>query len=239
VLAALPTSPEELPLAQALREEIMLAVDAKLSSLPAPPELDEVRQMAAAAAARLDALENAPAPEVGISPEQVLAALPTSPEELPLAQALRSELLERIDAGLSARASTEAVEELRRHMETAQEQLDAMPETLARLAASTTPALQELEHGVSSLGTLVQELRQGLDGMKEALAEKDAAIAAMREEGEWMREEIDALNARLDTLPDATVLKNEMEEHVRQQVPATVARVIRKEIQALLKEMEG
>ena len=246
VLAALPESPEELPLARALRDEVMQAMDEKIASLNEALGLPEIRQMAEGAAARLDALENAPAPETEIAPEKVLAALPESPEELPLARALRDGIMQAMDEkitvlneGLAGHATSEAVEELRNSLTAVQEQVDAMPETLARLSASTAPALQDLENGVSSLNTVVEELRLSLAGAKEALAERDETIAVMREEGERMREEIEALNARLEAQPDAASIRNDLEEHVRQQVPATVARVIRKEIQALLKEMEG
>jgi hypothetical protein len=239
VLAAMPESPEDLPLARTLREGIMQAVDEKVAALTATLGVAEVRQMAEDAVARLADLENAPAPETELAPEKVLAAMPESPEDLPLARTLRDELVRKMDENLAGLAPSEAVEELRGGLDSVREQVDAMPETLARLSASTTPALQDLENGVSSLNTLVEELRQSLAETSAALAEREETLALMREEGERMREEIEALNARLDAGPDATALRNDLEEHVRQQVPATVARVIRKEIQALLKEMEG
>ena len=239
VLAALPESPEELPLARALRDELLQAMDEKISAFSATLELADVRQVAEGAAARLDALENAPAPEVNLAPEKVLAALPESPEELPLTRALRDELILKVEEGFARHASSETVAELRSSLTSVQEQVDAMPETLARLSASTAPALKDLENGVGSLNTLVEELRQSLAETKAALAERDDTIALMREEGERMREEIEALSARQDAQPDAASIRNDLEEHVRQQVPATVARVIRKEIQSLLKEMEG
>jgi hypothetical protein len=239
LLSAMPESPGDLPLARALREEIMQAVDEKVAALTATLGVAEVRQMAEDAVARLADLENAPAPETELAPEKVLAAMPESPEDLPLARTLRDELVRKMDENLAGLAPSEAVEELRGGLDSVREQVDAMPETLARLSASTTPALQDLENGVSSLNTLVEELRQSLAETSAALAEREETLALMREEGERMREEIEALNARLDAGPDATALRNDLEEHVRQQVPATVARVIRKEIQALLKEMEG
>ena len=239
LLAALPESPEELPLARALRDEIMQVMDEKIAALNVAQEIPEIRQMAEGAAARLDALENAPAPEVNLAPEKVLAALPESPEELPLTRALRDELILKVEEGFARHASSETVAELRSSLTSVQEQVDAMPETLARLSASTAPALKDLENGVGSLNTLVEELRQSLAETKAALAERDDTIALMREEGERMREEIEALSARQDAQPDAASIRNDLEEHVRQQVPATVARVIRKEIQSLLKEMEG
>jgi len=214
-------------------------MDEKIAALNVAQGIPEIRQMAEGAAARLDALENAPAPEVDLAPEKVLAALPESPEELPLTRALRDELILKVEEGFARHASSETVAELRSSLMSVQEQVDAMPETLARLSASTAPALKDLENGVGSLNTLVEELRQSLAETKAALAERDDTIALMREEGERMREEIEALSARQDAQPDAASIRNDLEEHVRQQVPATVARVIRKEIQSLLKEMEG
>ena len=261
VLAAMPGTPDELPLANALRTDIMQALEEKLAVLATASELESVRTAAADAAGRIDALETRPEPALEVRPEQVLAALPQSPDELPMAQALRAGIMQAVEeklstlapaselaalrdgiigdveAKLAGQAPSEGIEEFRGALSALQEQVDAMPEMLARLAAPSTQALQELENGVGALHALAQSLEQGLADMRGTIAEKDAAIAELREGEERLREELEALGARLDAQPAAGILKGELEEYIRQQVPAAVAKIIREEIQALLKEL--
>lgn len=231
VLAAMPDSPEELPLTRNLRDVILQSMDAKFASAAA--EVSGLRQMTEDLVGRISAAEAKPEPSLEIRPEQVLAALPDSADGLPLTRSLREEILQHVET----KASTEALGRMQRAMEALQNQVDAMPEMLAKLASTSAPALQELESGLGALQTLVKGLEQGIDGIRAAMAGKDAAMAELRAGEERLREEVEALAARMESQPDARALRSELEAHIRQQVPAAVARVIREEIQALLKEM--
>jgi len=242
-------------------ERIMQALEEKLAALATTAELESLRTVATDAAGRIDALEARPEPALEIRPEQVLAALPQSPDDLPMTQALRAGIMQTVDEKLSSlaqaselaalrdgiigeveakfagQAPSEGIEEFRGALSALQDQVDAMPEMLAKLAAPSTQALQELENGVGALHALAQSLEQGLADMRGTIAEKDAAIAELREGEERLREELEALGARLDAQPGAGILQDQLEEYIRQQVPAAVAKIIREEIQALLKEL--
>ncbi|WP_028576226.1 hypothetical protein [Desulfomicrobium escambiense] len=237
VLAALPDSPDDLPMARTLRDGIMQAVDDRLAAAASNPELADLRQGATELSARIADLETRPEPTVEISPEQVLTALPDSPDALPLARALRDEILATVEAKSALMVQPEETAKLQQDLLAMQNQIDAMPEILAKLASTTAPALQELESGLGALRTMAQGLEQSLAGVQAAIARKDADLADLREGEERLREEIEALAARLEAMPAPDALKTELEAHVRQQVPAVVGRVIREEIQALLKEL--
>jgi len=239
VLAALPDSPDDLPLARALREGILQSVEDRLAAAAPISELAGLRQAAVDLSARIAAVEAQPAPAVEISPEQVLGALPDSPEALPLARALREEILATVEAKSALMVQPEETAKLQQDILAMQNQIDAMPEILAKLASTTAPALQELESGLGALRTMAQGLEKSLADVQAAMARKDADLANLREGEERLREEIEALAARMDAMPASETLKADLEAHVRQQVPAAVGRIIREEIQALLKELGG
>jgi uncharacterized coiled-coil protein SlyX len=239
VLAALPQSPDGLPLAQGLRADILQAVEAKIAGLPTLSDIKALQQNAAENLWRIEALEARPAPVPEIRPEQVLAAMPLSPEDLPLAGALRTEILEMVETKVADLATAESVSELQQTLDGLQGQLDSLSETLAAAEASPAPDVREVESAVASLNGGIRDLKQHIDGMQAAMAERDAIISELREALERLQEELEALSARLDARPDAAAIKAELEEYVGQQVPTAVARIIREEIQALLKEMGG
>jgi hypothetical protein len=239
LLAALPQSPDELPLAQALRADILQAVEAKIAGLPALSDLEALQRTAAEAVGRIDALEARPAPLTEIRPEQVLAAMPHSPEDLPLAGALRTEILEMLETKVADLATAESVSGLQQSLDGLQGQLDSLSETLGTAEAPPAPDNQDVESAVASLNGSVRDLQQHIDGVQAAIVEKDAIISELREAQERLQEELEALSARLDARPDAAAIKAELEDYVGQQVPAAVARIIREEIQALLKELGG
>ena len=54
-----------------------------------------------------------------------------------------------------------------------------------------------------------------------------------------LRQELEALGSRMQAAPDLDALRSELREHIEQIVPGTAARVIREEIQALMREMGG
>lgn len=237
VLAALPDSPDDLPLARTLREGILQSVADRLTAAAPSPELAELRQLVSELSARIATLETRPEPSVAISQEQVLGALPDTPEALPLARALREEILATVEAKSALMVQPEDTAKLQQDILAMQNQIDAMPEILAKLASTTAPALQELESGLGALRTMAQGLEKSLAVVQAAMARKDADLANLREGEERLREEIEALAARLEAIPAPDALKADLEAHVRQQVPAVVGRIIREEIQALLKEL--
>ena len=229
VLAALPQSPDDLPLAAALRSEILDMVETRVADLAQAADLETLRQGAAAVAERMDALEARPEPAPDISPELILAALPQSPDDLPLAAALRSEILDMVETRVADLAQAESVSELRQALDALRGQLDSLPETLA--------APQAQDGALDALDDRARDLEQRLAALHDATAEKDALIMELREGQERLREELEALSAQLEAQPGLEALKAELDEHVRQQVPSAVARIIREEVQALLKEM--
>lgn len=239
VLAALPESPDDLPLARNLREGILQSVEDRLAAAAPISELAGLRQTAEELSARVATLEAQPTPTVEISPEQVLGALPETPEALPLARALREEILATVEAKSALMVQPEDTAKLQQDILAMQNQIDAMPEILAKLASTTAPALQELESGLGALRIMAKGLEQSLADVQAAMTRKDADLAELREGEERLREEVEALAARLDAMPAPEALKADLEAHVRQQVPAAVGRIIREEIQALLKELGG
>ena len=238
LLALLPQSPQELPLAQALREDILLVVDNKLSALDQSSELEGLRQLLENAASRIDALEARPEPALNLEAEQVLALLPQSHRDLPLAQALREDILDHVESKIADLAASASVDGLQESVNALQSQLDSMPDIQAALAASLpASALQGMETELSAMRTLIERQELALAGLQQALQEKDATIATLRDREDRMREELDALASQVNNTPTADALKTELQEYVKQQVPSAAAKIIREEIQALLREM--
>ena len=238
LLALLPQSPQELPLAQALREDILLVVDNKLSALDQSSELEGLRQLLENAASRIDALEARPESALNLEAEQVLALLPQSHRDLPLAQALREDILDHVESKIADLAASASVDGLQESVNALQSQLDSMPDIQAALAASLpASALQGMETELSAMRTLIERQELALAGLQQALQEKDATIATLRDREDRMREELDALASQVDNTPTADALKAELQEYVKQQVPSAAAKIIREEIQTLLREM--
>ena len=238
LLALLPQSPQELPLAQALREDILLVVDNKLAALAQSSELEGLRQLLENAASRIDALETRPEPALNLEAEQVLALLPQSHRDLPLAQALREDILDHVESKIADLAASASVDGLQESVNALQSQLDSMPDIQATLAASLpASALQGMETELSAMRTLIERQELALAGLQQALQEKDATIATLRDREDRMREELDALASQVNNTPTADALKTELQEYVKQQVPSAAAKIIREEIQTLLREM--
>jgi len=72
----------------------------------------------------------------------------------------------------------------------------------------------------------VQDQELSILGLQEALAAKNATIDALRDAENRLRQEFEAATSGLRTF-------------IEQQVPAAAARIVREEIQALVKEMGG
>lgn len=325
--AILPT-PEDLDLE--LAEPILeLSPDATLEEPSAPLETavrtteqnvstmtvaaEELDARFAALIARIDGLEARPIPTLDIRPEDVLAALPQTPDELTLTRVLREDILAAVDSRIAGLAPASGIEELDLSLKALRERLAAMPDVhdalsplaatvggmesgLADLAARTrlqeetlnglrgamaekdetiallrgneermreelvalrdrvetlataqaapeesplAETVQRMTAELDSLRALARSQEESLAGLRGAMAEKDEAFARLREDEARLQQEVEALGSRLQAAPDLDVLKNELREHVEQLVPGTAARVIREEIQALMREMEG
>ena len=243
VLAALPQSPDELPLTRTLREDILAAVDSRISELAPASGLDELDLSLKALRERLAAL-----PDVhdALSPlAAAVAGVESGIADLLAQTRLQEEALSGLRGAMAKKDETIAL--LRGSEERTRGELDALRgrvETLAAAqAAPEESPLAESVQGMAieldSLRALVQGQEETLAGLRGAMAEKDEAFARLRENEARLQQEVEALGARLQADPDLDALKSELRMHVEQLVPGTAARVIREEIQALMREMEG
>jgi hypothetical protein len=238
ILALLPQSPQELPLAQALREDILHVVDDKLSTLDQSSALESMRQLLENAANRIDALEARPEPTLNLEAEQILALLPQSHRDLPLAQALREDIMDHVESKIADLAASASVDGLQESVNALQSQLDSMPDFQAALATSLpASALQEVDAELSAMRALIERQELALAGLQEALHDKDTTIATLRDREDRLRQELDALADQVKNTPTANALKTELQDYVKQQVPSAAAKIIREEIQTLLREM--
>jgi len=240
ILDLLPQSPQGLPLAEALREDILQSVENKLAGLNLPADLETLRQLLGDATDRIGALEARPEPTLDIRPEQILDLLPQSPQGLPLAEALREDILEHVESKISDLASSASVDGLQQSVNALQSQVDSMPDLQAALAAaSPSSASQDMENELTTLRTMVQHQAEILSSLQEALADKDSTIASLRTNEVRLRNDLDDLASRVNSTPPVDALKSELSEYIQQQVPGAAARIVRAEIQALLREIGG
>ncbi len=193
ILAAIPTDPDHLPATASLRQGIA-ALEAKLAAMDQTSAVDALRQGLTAATERLTALEARPMPEP-MSTEQILAAIPTDPDQLPATASLRQDIA-ALEAKFAAMDQTSAVDDLRQDLTAAAERLSAlearpMPEPMSAeliLAAIPTdpdhlPATASLRQDIAALETklaamdqtsAVDELRQDLTAATERLRALEA-----------------------------------------------------------------
>lgn len=190
--------------------------------------------------ARLDALESRPEPSPAPGAEELLALLPQFPQELPVTRNLRQELMEHVESRVSELASSSSMDGLQESVNALQSQVESIPDIRAELA-KTLPAsaMQKMEAELEDLRTLVRSQEETLDALQAALSDKDAFIAKLSDNENRLREERDALAARAGAAPDPDAIKSELHEYVQQQVPLAAAKIVREEIQALLKELGG
>lgn len=187
---------------------------------------------------RLDRLEARPEPVLELQPESVLALLPDTTETLPFAKALREEIRNDVESRTSFLASLASVEKLRQSVDALQQRFDALPEPQsAAPSAPLAERLQTVETELDTLRTLTQVQEQSLLQMQESLTAKDTTIASLLEREEAMRQELSNLSSRALAASDLEALRAELRGFIQTEVPAAAAKVIREEIQALLKEM--
>jgi len=264
LLALLPQSPQDLPVTRNLRQEIMEHVESRVSELASSSSLDGLQESVSALQSQVEAIPDIRAelaktpplsalqkleadldevraliqPREELQPEQILALLPQSPQGWPVAQALRQEIIEHVESRVSELASSSSMDGLQESVNALQSQVESIPDIRAELA-KTLPAsaMQKMEAELEDLRTLVRSQEETVHALKAALSDKDAFIAKLSDNENRLREELDALAARTDAAPDA--IKSELHEYVQQQVPLAAAKIVREEIQALLKELGG
>jgi uncharacterized coiled-coil protein SlyX len=245
IIAALPLSPDELPLTRTLREDILAAVDSKITGLASSAEVGELGLSFKALHERLGAMPDV-SDAVASSPLAAnVAGMEAGLADLATRTRLQDEALNDLRIALAEK--DEAIALLRGSEGRMREELDALRgrvETLA--AAQTAPeesplaeTVQGVEAELDGLRALVRSQEEVLAGLRDAMAEKDEALAMLRENEARLRQEVEALGSRMQAAPDLDALRSELRAHVEQIVPGTAARVIREEIQALMREMEG
>lgn len=264
LLALLPQSPKDLPWAETLREEILDHVEARVAELAASASVDSLQEAVNALQGRVEALPDISAELTKTLPasamqqietdlddlraliqnreepgaEQILALLPQSPGDLPLAEALRQEILEHVEARVAELAASASVDGLQESVSALQSQVESIPDIRAELA-KTLPAsaMQKMEAELEDLRALVRDQGESLRALQQTLSEKDAAIATLSDDSSRLRAELDAVAARAATAPDLDAIRSGLQEYVQQQMPAAAAKIIREEIQALLQEL--
>jgi predicted RNase H-like nuclease (RuvC/YqgF family) len=171
-------------------------------------------------------------------PEQILALLPQSPHEWPVAQALRQEIIDFVESRISEMASSSNMDGLQESVNALQSQVEAIPDIRSELAkAPSLAAMQKIQAQLDELTTRVQGQDETIALLRQTLADKDAAIEALSAEAKALREELAAQASGAPAASDA--LKDELRQYVQQQAPLAAAKIVRQEIKALLKELGG
>ena len=190
--------------------------------------------------ARLEALESRPEPSAAPGTEELLALLPQSPQELPVTRNLRQEILEHVESRISELASSSSVDGLQESVSALQSQVEAIPDIRAELAKAPAASLvQKMEAELDELKTLVRNQDETLSLLRQTLTDKDDSIEALVAEQKSLREELALLAAQINDAPAPAAIKSELRDYVQQQVPLAAAKIVREEIQALLKELGG
>jgi len=266
VLALLPQSPQGWPVAQALRQEIIEHVESRISELASSSSLDGLQESVSALQSQVEAIPDIRAemaktlplsalqkleadldevraliqPRDELQPEQILALLPQSPQGWPVAQALRQEIIEHVESRISELASSSSLDGLQESVNALQSQVEAIPDIRAELAKAPPASLvQKMEAELDELKTLVRNQDETLSLLRQTLADKDDSIEALVAEEKSLREELALLAAQINDAPAPDAIKSELRDYVQQQVPLAAAKIVREEIQALLKELGG
>ncbi len=233
ILAAIPTDPDQLPATASLRQDIA-ALEAKFAAMDQASAVDALRQDLTAATERLRALEARPMPEP-MSAEQILAAIPTDPDQLPATASLRQDIA-ALEAKLAAMDQSSAVDGLRQDLQTLRADMDDASASLRKIAA-IADAAQAQGRELEALRATTQNQDETLRALREDIARKDAELSSLREAVQDLRQTMSALSR--ESSASSEHLKAELQGFVHDQVPAAAAKIIREEISNLLKELEG
>jgi hypothetical protein len=264
ILALMPHSPQELPVTQNLRREILEHVEGRLADLAASASVDGLQESVNALQSQVESIPDIRAelamtspltavqkletdleelrtrilPREELQPEQILALLPQSPNGWPVAQALRQEIVEHVETRIAELASNASVDGLQESVNALQSQVESIPDIRAELAKTPSlSAVQKLETDLEELRTLVRDQAEAISVLRQTLSEKDAALAELKAGEARLREELARMNAQVNAVPAMDAVKDELREYIRQQAPLAAAKIIREEIQNLLKEL--
>jgi hypothetical protein len=264
ILALLPQSPRDLPWAETLRQEILDHVEGRVTELADSASVDRLQEAVNALQSQVESIPDIPTELAKTLPasamqkieadlddlraliqnreepgaEQILALLPQSPGDLPLAETLRQEILEHVEARVAELAASASVDGLQESVNALQSQVESMPDIRAELAKTLpTSAMQNMEAEFEDLRALVRDQEERLTALQKTLSDKDAAIATLSDESTRLRAELDAATAKAAAGPDLDAIRSGLQEYVQQQMPAAAAKIIREEIQALLQEL--
>ncbi|NLW82608.1 MAG: hypothetical protein GXY42_13205 [Desulfovibrionales bacterium] len=194
------------------------------------PEIEALQQFQDATSERISSLEARLQHTPALTPQQIMAALPDTPEQVPFALALRNEMMETMEKRLSV-ARPEEIEPLRQALGTVQGQIEALQDALTTPQAAIP--VQEIESEIGILRKLTQRQEARIIDLQETLKAKDEEILKLQENEELLRQKVDELVERVY----GEGLKAELQEYVERQIPAAAAKIIRAEIAALLREM--
>jgi len=266
VLAVMPLSPQELPITQALRREILEHVEARVAELASNASVNGLQESVNALQSQVESMPDIRAElaktlpltamqnvetqieelrtlaqaREELQPEQILALLPQSPQGWPLAQALRQEIIEHIETRVAEVATNASVDGLQESVNALQSQVESIPDIRAELAKTAAlSALQKMESEIEALRALVHAQEDAMSVLRQALTEKDATLAELSAGEARLREELAALAVQADSAAAIEAVRSELRDYVRQQAPIAAAKVIREEMQALLKELGG
>ena len=227
IIANLPLEPEQIPVLDTLRQNILTELETRLAKLDSASTLDALREdinaEQMAIKEQLAELEQAKAIDTlrqeldtygqrldalttrTVSTEDILAALPADPSQIPA--------LDRVHEYMQAEFSSLAVD-------------------LAELQARPSPEL--LEEELLNLRELVQGQNEELQALRDALVQKESALAALHQR---VQELEDAVTQETTQLTEK--IKNDVLASVQKQIPAVAAQVIREEITTLVQELES
>lgn len=215
------------------KPETSLTTDQILSFLPeSPDELSVTRQLREELLSDMDARfgRTADADSLNLvrsTLEERIASL----GKLPDMAAMRSELLDDMEARVSSLASATALDAVQQTVEALEERMEALPEQVGQQS-------QEISAEVSELRRLTATQSASIEQLTAALADRDTRLTAVQQDIAALHTELATLRAQ--NAPDAQdAHRQELRAFISQEIPGAAARILREEIQSLLKDLNG
>lgn len=256
ILQALPDSPDQMPWAQALRGEILNELESKLSLLPPTEVIEDLLQTVSSIQEQIVALENKPDPVLDLPPSQVLAALPSNPDQLPFMHNLRGEIFEELESKVQdLQQKIELTPDEMRHKlwtdleqkltefipQTEHDQLKQKVEDLVHSMELETEKswaqFQEVQGEIKTWSQLFEQQATQLVALEKELEQKNKIILELQSQNSRLQEQVSTLVAPGDLEAQQSQLKQELQEYIQMQVPAAAAQIIREEMEALIQEL--
>jgi hypothetical protein len=205
VLAVLPDNPEDVPYAAALRADILKEAgrmaEEKLEAASTAPQLEALRRTVDALSSRLTVVEDRSTEPMRIETDQILAALPDNPEDVPYIAALRADILEEAgrmaEEKLETASATPQLEALRRTVDALSSRLTLMENRAAE------PARVEAGQILAALPDNPEDVPYAAALRANILEEVNERMAASLVGVDELHQTMDALQDRLTTLSDS------------------------------------